>query len=116
MDEAGRSIEGGSDVPSPAGSAEASVTQPFEPSVVAAVLSHMNTDHVEDCVTIVRHHGGRSDASSARMVDLDGLGGTFEVRSPAGVELVRVPWSRPIADRIEIREQLADMVNSVRDD
>ena len=48
----------------------------FSPDVVAAVLHHMNDDHVNDSLLIARAFGSL-DAETASMTDLDGDGGTF---------------------------------------
>jgi putative heme iron utilization protein len=86
---------------------------PFPPAVVDAVVAHMNADHLEDSLAIVRSLGGRPDATSARMVGLDGVAGHFRVEGPTGAAVVSVPWSRPISERAEIREELARMVHEI---
>ncbi|MEA9984014.1 MULTISPECIES: DUF2470 domain-containing protein [Subtercola] len=50
----------------------------FEADVVAAILAHMNNDHPEDNLVIVRAFGA-PDAERATMVDLDTVGGTWAV-------------------------------------
>lgn len=84
---------------------------PFPADVVAAVLDHMNSDHLEDSVNIVATCGGRPDATSAVMVGLDGTCAEFDVDGPEGPSRVTVPWSAPITERTEIRAELARMVN-----
>jgi hypothetical protein len=69
---------------------------PFSPDVVAAVLRHMNDDHLGDSLLIAQAFGS-PDAESALMTDLDENGGTF-VYSLAGEDhAVVVPWSVPIS-------------------
>lgn len=81
---------------------------PFSPDVVAAVLRHMNDDHLDDSLLISQAFGSR-DAESASMTDLDENGGTF-VYSVAGEDhTVVVPWSAPIAERPEIRREVVVM-------
>lgn len=74
----------------------------FEPSVVEAVLAHMNDDHRDDSLRIARAFG-RPDAAEAEMVGLDEAGGVWSVD---GVEL-RVAWpAAPISERAEIRREV----------
>jgi hypothetical protein len=42
-------------------------TDPFSPAVVAQVTRHMNEDHAEDSLLIVRALGGHPDARAVRM-------------------------------------------------
>lgn len=83
------------------------VENPYTPDVVAAVVAHMNSDHAEDSVTICRVFGGRPDVTEAVMAGLDGHGADFDVDGPGGPARVRVAWSRPITERVEIREEVA---------
>lgn len=84
----------------------------FDPSVVAAVLHHMNDDHFADNLLIARAFGDRS-AQAARMVDVDGFAGHWlysvssadDVARETETEL-RVPWSVPITGRSEIRREI----------
>ena len=53
--------------------------QTFGPDVVDAVLRHMNSDHREDNLVIVRANGA-PDASDATMIGLDDQEGVWSVR------------------------------------
>ncbi len=82
----------------------------FDPSVVEAVLAHMNHDHPDDSLRIVRAFG-RPTATAAEMVGLDEHGGVWwvEVVDEAGGDgsELRVPWpGGPITDRAEIRREV----------
>jgi len=68
----------------------------------------MNEDHPDDCVTMVRGLGG-VDASSATMTDLDELGADFEVVTGEGTSVVRLPWSRRLTERAEVRTEVVAM-------
>ena len=54
------------------------MTHAFDPAVVDAVLAHMNGDHLEDNLVIVRGHG-MPEATAASMSDADGEAGTWTV-------------------------------------
>ncbi|QAY59484.1 DUF2470 domain-containing protein [Microbacterium protaetiae] len=77
----------------------------FEADAVTAILSHMNGDHTDDNLLIVRAFGV-PDAFSARMIGLDGDAGEWEATTPdAATQTVRVPWpDGPIAERPAVRK------------
>lgn len=78
--------------------------------VVAAVTAHMNGDHADDNVVICRGVGGRPDVETATMsgLDLDAI--TFSVTTVDGsADEVRIPFSAPLADRPQIRAEVAQM-------
>ena len=78
----------------------------FAPDVVAAVTAHVNADHRDACLDIVRALGDAHDATEAWLTDVDAAGATFGMRLGGEVVPVRVPWSRRIAERGEIRTEI----------
>ena len=78
---------------------------PFGPDVIAAVARHMNDDHTEDSLVIVRALGGTPDATAARVSGLDGTGVDFTVTDGGAERTVRVPFARPLTERPEIRAE-----------
>lgn len=77
----------------------------FSPEIVAAVLHHMNDDHTDDNVLIVRAFAG-VDPDSATMTTLDHLGGTWSYSADGVESELTVPWSREISERPEIRREV----------
>jgi len=83
----------------------------FAPTIVTAVLAHMNDDHANDSLLIVRAFAHR-DAVRARMVDVDGEAGHWVYALPADEpddtekHTLRVPWTAPISERAEIRREI----------
>ena len=77
----------------------------FEPAVVDAVLAHMNDDHADDALVIVRAFG-QPDAESATMTALAGEAGVFSAVVGGVATEVRVPWSVPITERPQIRREV----------
>ncbi len=77
----------------------------FDADAVTAILRHMNDDHADDNLLIVRAFG-RPDAVTARMVGLDGEAGRWEARAPdATTTTVRVPWpGGAISERPAVRK------------
>ena len=81
----------------------------FDPSVVAAVTAHMNDDHPEDNLLIVRAFG-LPEASAASMAGLDENGGTWIAEVPSGRQELVVPWShRPVTERPQIRRAVVTL-------
>jgi len=101
----------------------------FDPTIVTAVLHHMNDDHVDDNVLIARAFGNPA-AHQARMTHVDGHAGYWSYSSAALLEAddadargdethgadapvaehtVRVEWSTPITERPEIRREIVTL-------
>lgn len=74
----------------------------FDAAVVAAVLGHMNDDHADDNLLIVRAFAEPA-ATVARMIGLDGESGQWQLTTGDGEKTVRVPWLEPVTDRASIR-------------
>ena len=83
--------------------------RPFGPGVVAAVTAHVNDDHGDACVDIVRGLGNVRDAGEACLDDVDAEAATFAAVVDRRVVRVRVPWSRRISERAEIRTEIVAM-------
>jgi hypothetical protein len=78
----------------------------FPPEVVPAVLAHMNDDHTEDSLRIVRAFA-RPEATAAVMSGLDEHAGHWSATVDGATEEVRVPWpAAPISERAEIRREV----------
>lgn len=84
----------------------------FSDDVIAAVLEHMNDDHLDDNLLIARAFG-REDATSATMTTLDHLGGTWSYEAPGGTHELTVPWpGGEIAERPEIRREVVRLYDA----
>ncbi len=83
----------------------------FSPEVVDAVLAHMNGDHTDDNVLIVRAFAGR-DPESARMIDLDHRGGTWRYTVAGEDSELHLPWSRELSERPEIRREIVSLYDA----
>lgn len=85
----------------------------FDDSVVAAILHHMNDDHRDDNLLIVRAFGHPA-AADAAMLGFDGDGGVWEVTDAAGtVTEARVAWpGGPITERPEVRREVVALYDA----
>ncbi len=83
----------------------------FAPEVVEAVLHHMNDDHTDDNLLIVRAFAGR-DPETARMIDLDHRGGTWRYTVAGEDAELHLPWSRELSERPELRREIVALYDA----
>jgi putative heme iron utilization protein len=69
----------------------------------------MNADHAADNVLICRALGGRPGATAAVMTGMDGEGIDFIAVVDGREVPVRVPFSRPLTERAEVRPEVVRM-------
>jgi len=81
----------------------------FTPEVVAQIARHMNDDHAEDNVLIVRGLAGIGTASAARMSGLDAEGMDFEATVDGIAVPVRIPFSERLTERRQVRGEAVRM-------
>nr|WP_211208739.1 DUF2470 domain-containing protein [Aeromicrobium marinum] len=74
----------------------------FAPEVVRAVIGHMNEDHTDDSLVIVRAFA-EPDAVSAVMTDLDAEAGTWRAVVGRSAVTVRIPWTVEVVERADLR-------------
>jgi putative heme iron utilization protein len=82
---------------------------PFPPEVVAQIATHINGDHADDLVLIVRALGGMPQATAARMSGLDADAMEFAA-AVDGIEVpVRIPFSERLSERGQVRVETVRM-------
>jgi putative heme iron utilization protein len=82
---------------------------PFPPEAAAQIAAHMNGDHADDNVLIVRGLGGMPDATAARMSGMDADGMDFAA-AVGGIEVpVRIPFARRLIERRQVRAEAVRM-------
>jgi putative heme iron utilization protein len=85
------------------------VTEPFTDEVVAQIARHMNDDHADDNVLIVRGLGGVGSATAARMSGMDADAMEFAA-AVDGVEVpVRIPFHERLTERRQVRAEAVRM-------
>lgn len=83
----------------------------FAPEIVDAVLAHMNDDHRDDNLLIVRAFAGRNP-DTAVMIDLDHRGGTWRYVTGDEASELHLPWSRELTERPEIRREIVALYDA----
>ncbi|GLZ03422.1 hypothetical protein Acsp03_08890 [Actinomadura sp. NBRC 104412] len=92
-----------------------SAGDPFGEEVVRQIARHMNEDHAQDCLLICRALGGRPDAGRARMSGLDADGIDFVATVDGHDVPVRIPWSRRLTERAQVRHEVVRMATEARE-
>ena len=76
----------------------------FDDAIVTAVLAHMNDDHSDDNLLIVRAFA-KAEATEAVMADLDMSAGYWDVDG----ERVEIPWPITVTERPHVREAVVKL-------
>jgi putative heme iron utilization protein len=85
------------------------MASPFPPEVVEQIARHMNGDHADDNVLIVRALGGMPSATAARMSGMDADAMEFAA-VVNGIEVpVRIPFSERLTERQQVRAEAVRM-------
>jgi len=85
------------------------VSDPFPPEVVAQIAHHMNDDHADDNVLIVRGLGGVDAATAARMSGMDADGMDFAAAVDGAEVPVRIPFQERLTERRQVRAEAVRM-------
>ena len=83
----------------------------FDPEIIAGVCGYMNANQAENNLVMVQWLGGLREATSATMVGFDETGVVFSARVGDEDTAVRLPWTREISTRDEVREQLFTLLD-----
>jgi hypothetical protein len=84
----------------------------FPVETIAAVLHHMNDDHLDDNLLIARAFGS-VDATAATMTTLDEHGGTWVYDAAGSSHELTVPWpGGEISERPEIRREVVRLYDA----
>lgn len=84
-------------------------TELYSEATITGVCNHMNSDHVEDNLLIVRSLGGRPDATDARMATIGPDGAVFSATVDGSPVEVTVPWGGVPAERADFRHEVVRM-------
>ena len=84
----------------------------FPDDVVQAVTGHMNDDHLDDSLAIVRGNGAPG-AVVARMIDLDTAGGTWAYIENDAEHRLTIDWPIPVVERADVRRAVVELFEAV---
>ena len=77
-------------------------------------MLHMNRDHGQDNLLIVQQLGQLPDAARAMMSGMDSDGIDFVAQSGGHEIDVRLPWSRQLTERAQVRLEVVRMAEHAR--
>jgi hypothetical protein len=84
----------------------------FSPDVVSAILKHMNGDHTNDNLLIVRAFANPA-ATAAVMTGFDGSVATWDATVAGAPSEVRIAWpAGPITERGEVRREVVALYDA----
>ena len=84
----------------------------FSPDVVSAILGHMNGDHTDDNLLIVRAFANPA-ATAAVMTGFDGSVATWDATAGGSTSEVRIAWpAGPITERGEVRREVVSLYDA----
>jgi hypothetical protein len=84
----------------------------FSPDVVSAILNHMNGDHTNDNLLIVRAFANPA-ATAAVMTGFDGSVATWDATADGVTSEVRIAWpAGPITERAEVRREVVALYDA----
>lgn len=79
----------------------------------AAILKHMNADHVDAMILLAHIHSGL-EASEASMTSVDRLGFSLRLKTAEGMKGTRIAFPREVRSASATREVLVEMVREAK--
>lgn len=89
-------------------------TKFFSDQQRSRILDHMNDDHADAVLNYARHFGDKTDARSAKLVDIDQESIFLEAETDAGQEPLRIQFPQPLATPDEAHVTLVVMAKQAR--
>jgi putative heme iron utilization protein len=77
-------------------------------------IAHLNEDHADALLDMVRALGGHPEATSARCADADSRGLDLIARTESGEIPIRVEYAQPIADPSGLRKATVELARRAR--
>ena len=75
-----------------------------------SILNHMNHDHMDALMVLVKYHNGKEDVNNAKMLDVDNKGMKILVNE---TEKVFIPFGRD-TELPEVKDELIAMLRTAR--
>ena len=92
---------------------QAAEPDPLAPSA-AAIVAHMNADHIDAMVLYCQAFSKATDVSSAMMTGIDRYGFEMSAKTAEGPRPIRVAFAKPVSTPEEARAALIMMVKDAR--
>lgn len=73
------------------------------------ISRHVNGEHTENLIEYLNVFADVSGVDDARMLGVDRHGMEIEARTPAGVQVVKIPWRTTLDRREQVREEMVAM-------
>ena len=89
-------------------------SDPLAGDAAVGVIEHMNTDHADSLVLMVRVLGGRADATAAVMTAVDRYGFDVVAEGPGGRAALRMGFEEPVATPAAVRPAMIRLVERAR--
>lgn len=80
----------------------------------ARAIEHLNDDHADALLEMVRALGGQPEATAARCLDADRTGLDLVATTPAGEVDVRVEYEEPIDEPAGLRKATVKLAQKAR--
>ena len=87
----------------------------IDSGMIDSVVEHMNEDHSDACVVIVKALGHEPDIVSATMYSMNAEGADFRAQYPDGSEkFVRILFDKPVSRDSQVRGHLVALTKRAR--
>ena len=80
----------------------------------SGAVEHMNEDHLEHTLLMVRALGGIPEATAASVLSIDRYGFEVLADTASGKRRTRVGFSRVVSERDQLRKEMVDLTNRAR--
>jgi heme iron utilization protein len=81
---------------------------------VDGILAHLNADHAEACLLLVRRLAGRDDSTAAVATGVDRYGLELDATGPEGTARVRLGFDQPVTTSEAVRKATVALVRRAR--
>ena len=90
------------------------MADPLSPQISDRICKHMNDDHADAIVLYAQVYGGITEATAARMRQIDASGMDLDVDVAGHAQSVRVSFDHELQDSEDAHQTLIAMVRQAR--
>jgi putative heme iron utilization protein len=92
----------------------ADATETITAAVSDRICNHMNKDHGDAVLLYAQYFGALSTAEAATLLKIDGEGMDLQVTIADGIQPLRIPFPRPLADAKDAHVVLVEMMKTAQ--